>query len=117
MTTYRQVKGYSIKSVASDPDNAKVGQVWYNSTELKLKNKLTIAAAWASGGNYPDTTHGLQGDGTQTAAFAAGGSADLDSTKEYDGSSWTAGGNMGTNRYTFGANGTQTAGLAVAGFA
>ena len=42
MTTYRQGQGYRIKLVTSDPDNAKVGQVWYNSTELKIKGKLIL---------------------------------------------------------------------------
>ena len=40
MSTYRQLKGYSIKSVASNPDNPQEGQVWYNSTELKLKARI-----------------------------------------------------------------------------
>ncbi len=30
MATYRQLKGYSIKSVTSDPANTKFGQIWYN---------------------------------------------------------------------------------------
>ncbi len=39
MTTYREGQGYRIKLVTSDPDHAKVGQVWYNSTELTIKSK------------------------------------------------------------------------------
>ena len=50
MTTYRQVKGYSIKSVSSDPSNTKEGQIWYNSTDKVIKVVPTIAT-WASGGN------------------------------------------------------------------
>ena len=73
MTTYRQGQGYRIKSVTSDPDNSKVGQVWYNSTELKLKGQLTIAAAWASGGNLNTGRAGLSGAGTKTAGLAFGG--------------------------------------------
>ena len=37
MSTYRALKGYSIKKVTSDPDNAKEGQVWYNDTTKKIK--------------------------------------------------------------------------------
>ena len=51
MATYRQAKGYSVKLVTSNPDNSKPGQVWYNSTQSKINSNLTIAAAWASGGN------------------------------------------------------------------
>ena len=116
MSIYRTLKGYNIKSVTSDPANTKEGQIWYNDTSNKIRVNTIKPATWASGGNYPATAHGIQGDGTQTAAFAAGGSADTDETNEYNGSSWTAGNNMGTARYTFGANGSQTAGLAFGGY-
>ena len=37
MTTYRALKGYSVKSVTSDPANPKEGQIWYNSTAKAIK--------------------------------------------------------------------------------
>jgi len=122
LTTYRQVKGYSIKSVASDPDNAKVGQVWYNSTELKLKVAPFIES-WASGGAYPFAVAGLGGCGTQTAALAYGGNPPSTPpgtlsavTAEYDGDSWTTGGDLNTARGSFiNGHGTQTAGMATGG--
>ena len=49
MATYREVKGYSVKSVSSDPSNVKEGQIWYNSTTQTIKVAPKIAA-WASGG-------------------------------------------------------------------
>ena len=40
MTTYRQLKGYNVKRVDSDPANPQIGQVWYNDTanQIKVKN-------------------------------------------------------------------------------
>ena len=92
MTTYREGQGYRIRSVTSDPDNAKVGQVWYNSTELKLKGKLSVPASWASGGNLNTNKTGTAGAGTQTAGLAFGGSVPptTTATKNYDGTTWTA---------------------------
>jgi len=37
VSTYRQLKGYSVKSVSSDPSNVKEGQIWYNSTTRIIK--------------------------------------------------------------------------------
>ena len=50
MSTYRQLKGYSVKSVSSDPSNIKEGQIWYNSSTKAIKVVPAITA-WASGGN------------------------------------------------------------------
>ena len=74
MATYRQVKGYSIKSVSSNPDNSNVGQVWYNSSTKAITSKLSIPAAWASGGNLNTARFAMnQGAGTQTAGLGDGG--------------------------------------------
>ena len=37
MSTYRTLKGYSVKKVASDPSNTQRGQIWYNSTTRQIK--------------------------------------------------------------------------------
>ncbi len=122
MTTYRQVKGYSIRSVTSDPDNAKVGQVWYNSTELKVKGVVTIAATWASGGAMNTGRSEGMTAGTQTASLMSGGivpgsDAMTNNSEEYNGSSWSEGDNLNLYRRGggFGTQGTQTAGLVSGG--
>ena len=123
MATYRKVKGYSIKSVSSDPANAKEGQIWYNSSVKKIKVVPTIGA-WASGGNSSTSKSNLGSFGIQTAAVQACGiippgapSTDYSqiSCEEYDGSSWTTGGNMGSVGYSIAGAGTQTAGLRFGG--
>ena len=126
MATYRQAKGYSVKSVTSNPDNSKPGQVWYNSTESKINSNLTLAAAFSSGNNLPAAKNDGAGAGTLTAGLQFGSTRIPDSpnsgglatdveTNEYDGTSWTSGGDMSTGRATFGGTGTQTAALAFGG--
>ena len=126
MSTYRTLKGYSIKKVDGNPSNTKEGQIWYNDTSNKIKGRLTIAAAFSSGGNLPANKNDGAGAGTLTAGLQfgssrvpdspnSGGLSTHDSTFEYDGSSWTAGGDMNTGRTTFGGTGTQTAALAFGG--
>ena len=44
MATYRQVKGYNIKKVSSDPSNVKEGQIWYNSNSGAVKLGLKLEA-------------------------------------------------------------------------
>ena len=117
MSTYRALKGYSIKKVTSDPDNAKEGQVWYNDTTQKIKGVLTIAATWASGGNMNTGRSEGMTAGTQTAGLMSGGivpgsDAMTNNSEEYNGSAWSEGNNLGNFRRGggFGAQGTQTAG-------
>ena len=116
MSTYRALKGYSIKKVTSDPDNAKEGQVWYNDTTQKIKGVLTIAATWASGGNMNTGRSEGMTAGTQTASLMSGGivpgsDAMTNNSEEYNGSAWSEGNNLSNFRRGggFGAQGTQTA--------
>ena len=51
MSTYRQFKGYSVKSVSSDPANPQIGQVWYNDTTNKIKGRIFFPGTFGSGGN------------------------------------------------------------------
>ena len=120
MATYRQLKGYNVKSVTSDPANIKEGQIWYNSSELKIKVAPYIAGTWSSGGNLNQDYYGRASSGTQTAGLVFGGrnpgpvftSGD---TEEYDGSSWAEQNNMGTTRRYHAGFGIQTASVACAG--
>ena len=123
MTTYRQVKGYSIKSVSTDPSNTKEGQIWYNNT-LKQIKVSPLLGAWSSGGALGTKHNGAMEAGTQTAALVAGGN-DGDSnpphvystpnTEEYNGSSWAEQNNMSTGRFNGCGSGSQTAALAFGG--
>ena len=72
MTTYRALKGYNVKSIASDPANPKEGQIWYNSSAKSIKIRPLISA-WASGGNVNTGRRSGAGAGTQTANLYFGG--------------------------------------------
>ena len=75
MTTYRQVKGYSIKSVSTDPSNIKEGQILYNNTSKSIKVSPKISG-FSSGGSLPAARQNAAGFGTSQAAGAlAGGNA------------------------------------------
>ena len=121
MTTYRNVQGYRVRKVSSDPDNPKIGQIWYNNTSKQIKVRTEVSAAWASGGNLNSVKMGGAGCGTQTATLVFGGNNPpptinlTGKTEKYDGSSWTETGDLNTARQGMGGAGTQTAGLAFGG--
>ena len=73
MTTYRQIQGYRIKKVSSDPSNPIIGQVWYNSIARQIKVRGFRSAAWSSGGSLNNVRFQNGYAGTQTAALSAGG--------------------------------------------
>ena len=114
MATYREVKGYSIKSVSSDPANIKEGQIWYNSSTKVIKVAPTISS-WSAGGNMNDVSSNsaLAMAGTQNAQVQAGGANPSPglTVEEYDGSSWTTATNMPERFENGTGGGTQTAGL------
>ena len=118
MTTYRQVKGYSIKSVSSDPSNVKEGQIWYNSAAKAIK-LVPKVSAWSSGGNLGTARYGGGFGFTQDTAAIAGndvGGGATGKTELYDGTSFTETGDLSQVGYRRALTGTQTAGLAVGAY-
>jgi len=121
MSTFKEIRGRLIKSVASDPANAGAGDMWYNSTSQTLKG-IVLTGAWSSITAVPTGRDYGTAGGTSTAGFIAGGElgpgTQIATTFEYNGSGWTAGGAMGAARIrmNLGVSGTQTAGLSVGGF-
>src|SRR6056300_592288 len=62
VTTLPESLGQAIKSVAGSPPSQAVGDIWYHTITGTLKNYVTVAAAWASGG--------AMGTGTRSGAGA-----------------------------------------------
>ena len=120
MADYKTLHGTNIETVSSDPDNPVNGQVWYNSTELKMKGfTQNPVGSWASGGNLNTGRQHSAGMGTQTAGLAVGGyngSARVDITETYNGSSWTEVGDLNTAKRETPGAGTSTSALAFAGY-
>ena len=122
MATYKNIKGFGIQYLDSDPATSNVGQVWFNSTTKTLKGTTEGGApsgTWASGGLLVTSRRSLAGTGTQTAGLAFGGNngGALGYTETYNGSSWSEVADLNTARFGLGsANAApQTAALGFGG--
>jgi len=114
MAAYKDLIGQKITVVTSNPPEPKTGQMWYNSTDGKLRG-LGVVEAFSSAPNLPSIAFRRTGYGVQTAGVIAGGSSTspnrLTTTEEYNGSGYSAGGTLTTGRRLSSGAGTQTAGL------
>src|SRR5210317_1375463 len=93
--------GDLIQSVASDPPAPDFGDIWYNSTEQKIKLKgLSVpGGSWASGGALNTGRGVLGGAGaSSTDALAFGGTGNTAITELYNGTSWTEVNDLNTGR-------------------
>ena len=94
MAAYKDLIGQKITKVTSNPSEPKTGQIWYNSTDGKLRG-LGVVEAWTSTSPMTTAMDQLGGTGTQTAALAGAGGG-LATFEEYNGSGWAAGGSIPT---------------------
>ena len=122
MGTYAGIKGYKIKSLASDPSPVAVGQIWYNNASYAIKFQAQ-AGGWSAGGNLntarAQCATGATGS-TPTAALCFGGPGPVDTgndiCEEYNGTAWTEVGDLNTGRPGMGGNGTTAAALGMGGY-
>ena len=106
MADYSGIKGFNIKSLASDPALPGVA-----------------GATWASGGALNTSKGSMSHAGTATAGLVFGGTQGppsptinpLDTTESYDGTSWTEVNDLQSGRYVAGGAGTATAALFIGG--
>ena len=119
MSTFKEIRGQLIKSLASDPSPVTTGDIWYNSTTKLLKGVQAVGA-WSSGGalNTARESGASSSEGaTQNAAFYAGGTTPYRAnSEEYNGTSWSEGNDLNTARAQMAGAGSQTAGLAFSGY-
>ena len=104
MANYNAIRGRLVQKLSSDPTltSAYEGQVWYNSTESRLKGLVKLEA-WASAAPMvtPHRDGGFGSSSPTSAAWAAGGTGstrNLTATEEYNGSGWSSGGSLNTGR-------------------
>jgi len=116
MSTFKNIRGQLIKSVASDPANATGGDMWYNSTSQALKG-VVASGAWSSGGPLVSAVTGIANTGTQTASIAYGGNLPPNTTAayEYNGSGWSTAPSLPEARSEMSKAGTQTAVISTGG--
>ena len=121
MSTYKGIRGLTIRTVAGDPSPLAVGDIWYNDALKKVRGAKNVGA-WASGGNLNSAKEAgaSSKNGTQTAYLAISGRTPPNSVNDfvesYDGSSWTEVADVDSPRQSSGGMGTQTAGLIVGGY-
>jgi len=121
MSTYKQIKGFGLQTLTSDPSPILEGQVFVRNTYLNLSQ--TQIGSWTMSTGLSNARTAAGGCGTQTAALVTGGrviardgtQTNSNLTEEFDGSTWVSGGNLGTVRHFIGAVGTQTTALAIGG--
>jgi len=92
MAEYKDIHGTNIETVTTDPSNPIVGQVWYNTTEQKLKGFASNpAGSWSTSGALNTGRTRLMSTGIQTAALAIAGETDdnVALNELYNGSTWT----------------------------
>ena len=91
MSTYQELKGLKVKYLSSDTsgDRIKEGEVFYNSTDFKLKSFVSTAA-WHSSGSMSTAREAGGGAGTQTAGLYWAGHTPgaTNKTEEYNGTGW-----------------------------
>ena len=123
MATYKEIKGKTIQSLASDLDlDEAEGQIWFNTTSFDFKTIAKVAGSWSTGGTMPGTKAFGGSAGTQTSQLFAGGTPvppantnQVDTSFEYDGTSWTGGGALNTTRFAIGGFGAANTAAIMAG--
>ena len=118
MSTYRALKGYSIKKLSSNPTNPKEGQIWYNSTTSRIKVQQSLAGAWVSSNAKLRLSEGPATIGSQTGMVAVGGYAPgghTNAVDEYNGTTYSVAANYPSTNYAGQGGGTSTAGIIAGG--
>ena len=105
MTTYKGIRGLTIRTIAGDASPLITGDIWYNSSSKKIKGAKIAAGAWASGGNMNDSKQIMGSSGIQTSAaititLPAGTIGDEVSIIDYAGTA-------DSNNITVAANGSE----------
>jgi len=117
MTTYKGIRGQTIRTIAGDASPLIVGDIWYSTATRKIRGAKLAAGAWASGGNMTvSRNNGYSASrGSLTAGLVAGGNAPgglTTATELYNGTAWTTSpASLPEACYAGASCGTQTAAL------
>ena len=96
MANYRDIKGFTVQSLDTDP--------------------VPYSGTWSSGTSINTASYYRAYMGTQTASLLAGGEpGSLDAVEKWNGSTWTEVNEINTARSQLAGAGTTTAGLAFGG--
>jgi len=120
MSDYNVLNGLKVKYLSADPPSSENGQVWYNSSTMRVAGILGTGA-WAIGG-VVGTARTTASAGTQTANVIFAGQlsnspyGNQSVVEEYNGSSWSEVTNYPTSVGNLSGTGTQTAALGFGGY-
>jgi hypothetical protein len=92
MADYKNIKGFNIQYLDSDPPNPIEGQMWFNSTSQTLKGVEVggaPAGTWASGGDLNTGTNSV-GAWNSNSSFSIQEAHQqlIQLSESYNGSSW-----------------------------
>ena len=110
MSTFKKIRGTTVRNNAGDLPSAVNGQLWYDSTNKVFKHKypnLTSAGSWSTGNALTSGRAEFAGAGIQTSAlmFGGGPSPAVGKTESYDGVSFTEVNDLNTARNSLGGAG------------
>lgn len=121
MAGYKEITGTNIEIKDANPDNAIIGQVWYNKADDVVRYKAPDGAnTWTTGGNL-NTGRRLMGQGTigtQSSTLCISGLDGYSSKTEnesYNGTAWTEVGDVNAHRYLASAFGNSSSAIFVGG--
>ena len=92
MSTFKEIRGFTIKKYTTNPTNPLLGEMWYNNTTGTLKVYTDLGGTFASGGALNVGRNAIRAMGTQTSALAVGGDGSpgpSGATEQYNGTAWT----------------------------
>jgi hypothetical protein len=112
MADYKGIKGFKVTSIAGDPTNKVVGDVYYDTTANALKFVGAAAGVWASGTAMSTSRKNSGGSGTKTATLIWGTdgpapviAANAKKTELWNGTAWTEMNDLNNARYGLGSAG------------
>ena len=114
MANYKDIHGFQIEIRSDNPSNPIDGQVWYNTTDSKLRGAaISSTGAWATGGTMNRGKYTGAGAGIQTSALYFGGNYPpgdnlTAETEFYNGSSWSELADLNTARQNISGGGVKT---------
>ena len=93
MTTYKEVNGTAVQSLANNTGTIE-GQIWYDTDNNAFKLEGYSTGTWSSGGALPASIGANSGSGSTTAGFSMGGGTGptpsyVSATNTYNGTAWT----------------------------
>ena len=72
MTTYKGIRGITLRTVAGDISPVALGDIWYNNVARVIKVGKTQAGAWATSTAINTARCSMAGFGIATAALVTG---------------------------------------------